>query len=198
MGRAAVQVSARPRAILAAALSLFNESGFGRTSIQDIAIRSEASVGSIYHHFGDKVGIAAALYVEGLVDYQRGLIRELTADHEDAEESVRAIVSHHLRWVEENRTMATFLLTSRDADVAAASEARLADFNESLFASVRRWTDRWADAGEIERLPLNMLHAVLLGPCQEFARHWLAGRANESIDEAERVLADAAWKAVRA
>ncbi len=37
--------------------------------------RSGASVGSIYHHFGGEDGIAAALYVEILREYQAGVVR---------------------------------------------------------------------------------------------------------------------------
>ena len=190
----------RPRraAILDAALELFNEAGFARTSIQDIAQRAEASVGSIYHHFGGKEQIAAALYVESLRAYQRTLLAELQQPRAGAEEAVKALVANHLRWVERERERARFLLTSRDPAVVAASEPALEDMNQRVFDTVQVWIERWAGAGAIRRMPFNLFHSVVLGPSQEFARHWVAGRVKESIDEAAAVLADAAWRAVRA
>lgn len=184
--------------ILTSALELFNERGYTRTSVQDIAEHARASVGSIYHHFDGKEGIAAAVYLEGLAGYHRGLLRELEREHADAREAVHGLVRHHLRWVKRNRALARFLLTSRDPEVAGATGDELAPMNQQVFAAVQRWMDRWIEAGEVERLPIGLLHAVVLGPSQEFCRHWAAGRATQSIDRAEPVLAEAAWKAVRA
>ncbi len=194
----ATATTPRRRDILDAALALFNDAGFVRTGIQDIARDAGASVGSIYHHFGGKEEIATALYVEGLTGYQRGLVAELEADRASAKEAGRAVVANHLRWVEGNRELARFLLTSRDPAVAGPTERGMEEANRQLFEAVQRWIERWAEAGEIRRLSLGLFHAVVLGSSQEFARHWVAGRARETIDEAEPVLADAAWKAVRA
>ena len=63
----------RRQVILDAALEAFAERGTAAATVDDVRRRSGASVGSIYHHFGDKEGLAAALYVEGLRSYQEGL-----------------------------------------------------------------------------------------------------------------------------
>ena len=55
----AAATSARQEAILDAALKLFNRHGYAATSIDDLRKASRASVGSIYHHFGGKEGVAA-------------------------------------------------------------------------------------------------------------------------------------------
>jgi hypothetical protein len=52
------------------------------------------------------------------------------------------------------------------------------------------------EAGRVRALPTDVLSAVLIGPSQEFARHWLQGRTKSSIKQAERVLAEAAWAAL--
>ena len=194
----ATPATGRRADILRSALELFNARGYAATSIQDIAAHAPASVGSIYHHFGGKEEIAASIYVDGLADYHRGLLRELRRERKGAEEAVRAIVHHHLRWVRRNRPVARFLFTSRDPEVAGATAEELGRMNRRVFEAVEERMAAWIQAGEVRGLPLTLLHAVLLGPSQEFARHWVAGRARESIDEAEPVLADAAWKAVRA
>ena len=184
--------------ILDAALKVFIEAGYSRAGIEDIGLEAPASIGSIYHHFRGKEEIAAALYVEGLADYHRGLLGELTVGHDTAEDAVKGLVRHHLRWVDENRDLARFLLTSREPDVVGATEQELRGMNREIFTAVRAWIERWEEAGEIESLPIGLFHSIVLGPSQEFVRHWLAGRVDMSIEEAERVLADAAWRGVRA
>ena len=52
----------RRDAILEAALEAFDATG--ATAIEEVRRRSGASVGSIYHHFGNVDGVVAALYLE--------------------------------------------------------------------------------------------------------------------------------------
>src|SRR5689334_13103758 len=77
--------SKRRRAILDAALSCFLKSGFDAATIEHIRDASGASFGSIYHHFGSKQAIAAALYVEGLheLDLALSAARESQANVRD-------------------------------------------------------------------------------------------------------------------
>ncbi|MDQ3935045.1 MAG: TetR/AcrR family transcriptional regulator [Actinomycetota bacterium] len=189
----------RRRDILDAALRLFNGSGYARTGVQDIAWEAEASVGSIYHHFDGKEDIAAALYVEGLRDYQRGLFRELMppAQEPSAEQAIKGLVRHHVRWVARNEPLARFLLTSHDPEVVGAAAEELRALNRRTFETVQRWIDRWVGEGEVRELPIALFHAVVLGPSQELARHWVAGRVKE-YESAEDALAEAAWRAVKA
>ena len=63
--------------VLDAALALFDEAGYAAVTIEDIRRRSEVSASSIYHRFGDKAGIAGALYVQALADFQVGLAHAL-------------------------------------------------------------------------------------------------------------------------
>src|SRR6266566_5134063 len=112
--------------ILEAALACFNERGFTATTIEEICQRSGASVGSVYHHFGGKEGLAAALYVEGLRGYQRGFRDVLELD--------------------------------------LATEARVRDMNEELFAATRRWLQPRVEAGQLRPLPLDLFYTLLIGP----------------------------------
>jgi AcrR family transcriptional regulator len=179
--------SPRRRAILGAALECFVEHGYEATTIEAIRARSGASTGSVYHHFGSKEGIAAALYLDALRSYQDGAVAAL---HEGG---VGALVRHHVRWIVGQPGRARFLLAHRDPEVVAASRDELAALNRSFFGEVRAW----AATSEVRGLPLDLLHAVVLGPAQEWARHWLAGRAETDPETAADVLAAAAETAVR-
>src|SRR3954468_22476320 len=111
----AASTAARREAILAAALDCFTDLGYDATTMEDVRRRSGASVGSIYHHFAGKEDLAAALLVEGLRDYQAGLLRTRTEAGSHAEAGVRGAVAHHLAWVEAHPDLARLLLAPRDA-----------------------------------------------------------------------------------
>ena len=192
----AVATSGRRDEILSAALAAFVEKGFAAATIEDVRRASGASTGSIYHHFGGKEGLAAALYVEGLADYQRGFVERLRGAR-DPESAVKGLVRHHLRWVEANPELASFLLGRRETEVLAATAEPMRELNRAFLAEVTELLGPWLESAALKRLPLDVLDAVLLGPCHEYTRHWLAGRTKTPIRTAERALAEAAWDALR-
>jgi len=182
--------------ILSAALDCFVERGFAATTIDDVRRASGASTGSIYHHFGGKEQIAAALYVDGLGEYQAGLLKVLRTAG-DAEAGVKGIVRNHLRWVQSNRKLAQFLLTRREPEVKLASQGPLRELNRELFAEVEGWLTVQIKSRSIQPMSRDAFYAVVIGPAQEVSRHWLAGRTTTGIATLEKELGQAAWKAIR-
>jgi AcrR family transcriptional regulator len=191
-----VAAPSRREEILRAALDAFTEKGFAGATIEDVRNRSGASTGSIYHHFGGKEGLAAALYVEGLRDYQQGFLRELRR-RRGAEEAVKGAVRYHLRWIARNANLARFIFHRHETEVRAQTEGPLSQLNRRLFAEAGALLEPHFESGALRPLPLELFNAVLVGPSQEFSRHWLAGRTKTSIKSAERELAEAAWRALR-
>ena len=187
----------RHEAILDAALTAFSARGYEATTIGEVRRRSGASVGSIYHRFGDKRGLAAALYADCLADYQRGLVDVLDATR-DAERGIKGMVRHHLRWVRANPERAAFLFEHRDPEVALASAERVRSLNEAVFDCCREWLRPHQAASRIRRMPLELLYVIVLGPSQEYARAWLRNPERKAVTAAERELARAAWDGVRA
>jgi AcrR family transcriptional regulator len=179
----------RRETISNAALESFGATG--EISIEDVRRLSGASIGSIYHHFGGKDGIAAALYVEILRDYQSGIARALQRAP-GAEEGVKALVRCHVRWVVRNPERARFLLQSGAARVAAGEE--LKELNRNLSTTVGEWVEQHPAIRPLQR---EVFYATVIGPAQELSRHWLAGRIR-SLRKLEDELAAAAWRAVRA
>jgi AcrR family transcriptional regulator len=185
----------RRDAILDAALVEFNAKGVAGTSIADIRRRSGASVGSIYHHFGDKEGIAAALHLEGLIDYQGGFLAALTSAR-GARDGVERGVRHHVQWIARHPDLARFMLLGRDAGLTLATERPLRELNRRFFGAVQRWVAPLVGNGELRELSAEVLTALWIGPSQELSRHWLAGRTRVNPTEAAPVLAEAAWKSM--
>lgn len=187
----------RREEILDAALACFLERGFAATTTDDIRTRSGASIGSIYHHFGGKEGLAGALHLEGLRDYQEGFVRELR-HHRDARTGIQAVVRYHLRWIEQHPDRARYLFHVREAGAARAVEPDLRELNRRFATDVASWVAPYVQKGVIAPLPADLIGSLWIGPAQQFARQWLAGHASTDLDRATRALAEAAWRSLRA
>jgi AcrR family transcriptional regulator len=173
--------------ILDAALDAFDDRGVLAATLDDIKDRAGASIGSIYHHFGDKEGIAAALYAQLLAEWQDGFVKALRG--RQAEAGIRGAVDHHLRWAARKPAAMRFLLTS------SPPKAALAKQNRRFFDEVQAWLAGHAD--EIRQdLDLATEEAVWIGPASEYCRHWLAGRAPKPDRRRRELLADIAWRSL--
>jgi AcrR family transcriptional regulator len=189
------QSEQRKEDILQAALGCFAEHGYPNTTMQDIRERSGASNGSIYHHFSSKEGIAAALYVEAIVDYQARILDALEQNPR-AQAGVRAIVQTHLDWVREKPEWARYLMEMRHAEFMKAAEEPLAEANKKFITGFINWLKLNFKSGAIRRLPADLFISLVLGPCQEYVRIWLEGKSFTDISAAKKELANAAWEAV--
>jgi AcrR family transcriptional regulator len=185
-----VQRDARHQAVLAAALDVFLEHGVAAASIEEIRRRSGASVGSLYHRYGSKEGIAAAVYDDALAGYQQVFLATLERD-DTAEATVKAVVGAHLRWVQCHPDQAEFLFTGH----AAARDA-VRERNAAFFARVLAWLRPRIAAGELRDVPAHALYALWLGPSQELARDWLARGRRGSLQAHAQLLGDAAWRSL--
>lgn len=193
----AASTERRRRKILEAALGCFLERGIAAATTEEIRERSGASIGSIYHHFGGKEGLAGSLHVEGLRNYQAGFLRELQR-HRHARSGIQAVVRYHLRWVQQHADWARFLFHMREAEAVQAVKPEIRDLNRRFAAAVADWIGPHMRKGVITPLPADVIGAVWIGPAQQFARQRLAGHATTTLQKATRILAEAAWKSLRA
>lgn len=183
------------RAILDAALDCFTRLGWAATTIEDIRKVSGASVGSVYHHFGAKEGIAVALYIDCLRQHQEVLRARLEQVH-DAEGFVRAVVTHHIAWSRANPEAARYLIQMRRDEAVAAAEPEIQSATGHFLREGYTRMKAYAKEGQLLALPSTAYVPLLLGPAQEMLRYWASGRG-ELKPGIEKVLADAAWKCLR-
>ena len=175
---------------------MFLESGVEGASVEDVRRRSGASVGSLYHRFGSKEGLAAAVYVDALADYQHEFLAALDRARDPAD-GVRSAVRAHLRWVRENPDRAEFLFNVAGSGVRRAGGSDLRELNAGFFGHVQAWLHRGVAAGRLRSLSTDVVYALWLGPSQDLARLWLARGRRGSMRTEAGVLADAAWRALR-
>ncbi len=185
----------RKQDILQAALACFNEQGIEATRIDTIRTRCGASVGSIYHHFGNKEGIVAQLFLSGLDGYWQQLQAAL-ARSADAETAVKAMVVTYVDWVTANQELARFVFQARTLVGRSPDGEQLAQRNQAHFRAVFGHFKPWLDSGALRALPLELYPALIVGPAQEYCRAWLSGRVSTPPAQLAAELADAAWRAV--
>jgi TetR/AcrR family transcriptional regulator len=100
--------------ILDTARALLLEKGMNATSINQIAKRSELSVGAIYFYFKDKEELFAALQVEGL-ELLHEAISQAVNRKSTPEKKIRSIAQAYLRFSEEHKNyfdIINYFLTS--------------------------------------------------------------------------------------
>lgn len=187
--------SSRREAILQAALRCFAERGVEATTIEMIRAASGASTGSLYHHFGNKERIAAEVYMEGMRRF-RIAQQDYVQRAASLEEGIRAIVHAHVDWISANPDWARYLFNHRGVLEKAGV---LAGYGEELRASqegLAQWFQARMPVGQRLRWPQQAYVSLLVGPVHDYARHWLAGRQQESPAELRDFFADAACRAV--
>ena len=176
----------RQQAILESALDLLLEKGFGATTLDQILEQSGASVGSFYHHFKNKLEVAAALYLSILESYQQAFVTELQSSEHRA--GIEAGVRHHLSWVASHHKAASYLTHCREPEVAEASEARAQELNRAFFEQVIGWIVTHVRGKNDQAAPVELYHPLWIGPAPgEFARYWLAEQPIGSSFWARRV-----------
>lgn len=185
----------RRDAILNAALTAFSNSGYETTSIEDICTGASASVGSFYHHFGSKEGVAAALYAEAIERFQASL-RAVLAEPLSPQAMVSILVSSHLTWVRDNEPWARYLLQMGTAPATAAAQPAVSESNRALFDAVGAWSAPLVDQGVIVPLTPPALVAQILGPSYFLTRAWLAG-GPDITDVLIRQFSESAWRSIQ-
>ncbi len=186
----------RKQEILAAALRCFNEHGFAASTIEMIREQSGASVGSVYHHFGNKESIGAELYQAAMSDYHR-ILQELLEAAQTAEEGVKAVTRSYVDWVAHNPEQARFVLYSRGQLVKTTAADGLKQQTQQHLGLIREWFKPRILAGQIRKLPSECYASLVLGAAHDYARLWLTGRVKTDIREFREIFADAAWRAVQ-
>ncbi len=192
--------------IAAAAIELFLDRGVAATRVEDILAAAGVSVGSFYHHFRDKLSLAATVYLEHLQRFQRDLLVELDR-HARTEDAVRGLVLAYLRWAGADPRAMRYLAQCREPHVAEISEGEEARLKQHFYGRLTGWLDERAAAGELRALPHEHSCALWLGPAEQLVRaaidpsgHFAkpgADALSAHLARAERVLADAAWEALR-
>ncbi|UXJ54928.1 TetR/AcrR family transcriptional regulator [Pseudomonas citronellolis] len=192
MGRAS-----RKDDILQAALACFSESGVDATTIEMIRDRSGASIGSLYHHFGNRERIIGALYLEGIGQYA-ALLDAGLREGMGAEATVKLFVTCYIDWVVAHPDWARFILHNRGRVEAGEMGEQLREANRQQGRRIAELLAVHRQAGAFREMPFELFNSVVIGPTHDYVRNWLAGRTRVELADCRDLLAEIAWESVRA
>lgn len=172
------------RRILEVATRHLCRDGYASFTLASVRDEADVSNGSLFHAFSSRAALAAAVYVDGMADYQRHAAEAI--DLGGGADGVRRLVATHLGWVEDHGPLARFLFSTLPDEVTEEAAAPLAERNEAFFAALSAFYASLSTSGAMGPLDLWTAHAMCLGPAQEYCRHWVRG----STDRAPRLVAD--------
>lgn len=189
------QRKANKRHIMSSALACFEELGLEATTIEQIRERADSSIGSIYHHFGNKEGLVATLYLAALDD-QLALIQPRMTNATDPRQAVEAMVKSYLEWVTAQPTLARFMFQARLSVSKGPHQEALQERNKSRFGALLTLLKDAVKSGEVLALPPETYASLLVGPSENYCRAWLSGRVKTRPADNARVFAEAAWRSI--
>jgi len=138
----------RKQQVVAAALACFTEKGVEKTTVADICQRSGCSVGSLYHHFGNKEGVAGELFIHAIELLNNDLLDRLLTAHPD-----------YARY-----------LHSGDVEFTPAARSRLREIYRAHIEAVFEWFHPFVAGGEMRALPPETYVPLISGPIRRLRR----------------------------
>lgn len=183
------------RSILREALACFNEVGIEATNIETIRARCDTSVGAIYHHFGSKEGLVAALFFAALED-QATLRERYLQDAHTAQAGVVALVYSYVEWVQAQPEWARFVFQSRFAVSNGPFKDELVARNKRRNHQLRDWMNAEGRKEHFSQLPAELIPSLIIGAAESYSRAWLSAKVKKSPWEYRELLAQAAWNSI--
>jgi len=145
--------------VLDAALNLFTDRGFFATSVHDIRRTAGVSIGSIYHHFGDKEGLARALYAT-LTARMLQLIDEIERQAGSSHDRARELVTRLFGLTETQPQAMAFILYARHREFLPDEPPVC---SSRPFARMREMVSRGMARGEIRQMDAMVASTCLFG-----------------------------------
>jgi AcrR family transcriptional regulator len=183
------------RTILREALACFNEAGIEATNIETIRARCDTSVGAIYHHFGNKEGLVAALFFAALED-QATLRDRYLQDATTAHAGVVALVYSYVEWVDAQPDWARFVYQSRFAVSNGPFKDELIARNRQRNQQLKDWMSAPERKEHFSHLPAELIPSLIIGAAESYSRAWLSAKVKKSPRVYRELLAEAAWNSI--
>jgi len=178
--------------ILTATLKLFSEKGYFNTSVRDISRESGVSIGSIYHHFKDKEGVASAIY-NSLLERINSELSEIQSVHKTAHDRCHAVVSFLFELTEQEPDVMEFMLYSKHREFLP-DEIPLC--SSQPFELMREMVKSGMQSGEIETMDVILASSCLYGAALRMITSKLDGLLEKPLYEYLDTIWKHSWKSV--
>ncbi len=185
--------SARQQQILDAALHCFLEKGIDATTIADVRERSNASTGSIYHHFKDKEGLVGGVYQRIVGRYQTSLQSALP-EMNTSKTLIMGLVLHFTEWAAQNKSAVRLLGEMRHSPASHRMNGRADLPRETMLSPALVDLEKAAEDGDIIKMAAPLYEAIILGPVFTVSDYWYDDNPRAAKDAEQ--LAKSAWQAL--
>ncbi|MCL6364550.1 TetR/AcrR family transcriptional regulator [Pectobacterium carotovorum subsp. carotovorum] len=153
--------------LLATARKVFSERGYADTSMDDLTAQASLTRGALYHHFGDKKGLLAAV-VEQIDAEMDERLQAISDTAEDAWEGFRRRCCAYLEMAREPEIQRIVLRDAR-AVLGGASP----DSQRHCVESMQRLIDNLIRQGVVADVDPQALASLIYGSLAE-AAFWIA------------------------
>ena len=126
------------RQILECALTEFLRTGIAATTIEMIRDQADTSIGAIYHHFKNKEGIIAALYIAALTDQSTQRLQALS-QVQGIEQGIEAVIQSYIDWVVAYPDFARFLYATHHTVQNSDFKEELQQSNQQRNQELKQW-----------------------------------------------------------
>lgn len=182
-----------PEVVMQAAIHLFTKQGYFNTSVPDIVRESGVSTGSIYHHFGDKEGIAKTLF-ETLVARMENAFNTIERQHDTAQARCRAVIELLFRVTEEEPEMMTYMLFIKHQEIMPGTAPIC---SSKPFRQMRQMIVDGITNGEVRHMDDMVAAASVFGGALRMINLRLDGVLEKPLEEYLDEIWRCAWQSVR-
>lgn len=183
------------RSVLRHALALFNAQGIEASTIDDLRRACGHSVGTIYHHFKNKEGVVAALFLVAFDDQSQAIAARI-AGLDEGHAVVEALIGAYADWITTQPECARFSFLARESVTQGPHGKELQERVAARYQPIDAILAREAAAGRILPLPEELIPSLVLGATESYARGWLVGRRKATPSSYANRLAVAAWRSI--
>jgi AcrR family transcriptional regulator len=180
--------------VLRTALHLFTEHGYFNTSVHDIARTAKVSIGSIYHHFKDKEGIAKTLF-EQLVTRMGAAFDAIEGAHKTTHDRCCAVVELLFKIAEEEPAVMAYMLHAQHQEFMPGE---MPVCSSRPFTQMRAMVRAGMETGEVRRMdPLVAATCLFGGPIRMISLR-LDGILENPLQQYLDEVWSASWRSVSA
>ena len=182
------------RVILDTALTLFTAKGYFNTTVHHIQKAAGISIGSIYHHFGNKEAIAKAIYDE-LVDGMSHAVLGIMQAHASIKDRCRAVIEYLFELTENEPDKMDYMLHINHKEFIPDQKPVCSSVPFELIAGM---IPQGMQAGEIRTMDPIAASACIFGPALRLIHLKLDGVLTQPVGAYFDDLWEAVWLGVSA
>ncbi|MDZ7832482.1 MAG: TetR/AcrR family transcriptional regulator [Desulfobacterales bacterium] len=182
----------RQRRILDTALDLFTRKGYFNTSVHDIQRAADISIGSIYHHFGNKEGIARALY-DDLVGQMTEAVAKIRERNKGLHQRGRVFIAYLFEMAETRPAAMNYILYARHREFMPGEKPIC---SSKPFELIQDMVGEAMTAGEIKSQDPVIASAVIFGGAIRLIHLRLDGVLEKPLPDCEAEVWRCAWRSV--